>query len=180
MYGMNKIEIVRGSFLEKQILTYMRHKECANPRTSDCYSLRAPTIISVDNEAFMVLTKTLDRSLDRSLKEKTSLCFVKVFDGHTYTVDSQLQEDDEKVPFQISGDISYEIPGAEMFLGIDKNNQSVYYLTNKKYTDLDHKCNDPVEARFSSPPLVRMITQREIQALKELRQDGVDDQDPHE
>ena len=62
LYGMNKIEIVRGSFLEKQIMTYMNHYECANPRTSDCYSLRAPTIVSVDNEAFMVLTKTLDRS----------------------------------------------------------------------------------------------------------------------
>ena len=73
-----------------------------------------------------------------------------------------------------------------MFLGLDKNNQSVYYLTNKKYTDLDHKCNDPVEARLSSPPIVRMITLKEIRALKELQekirlgQDVDDDQNPHE
>ena len=73
-----------------------------------------------------------------------------------------------------------------MFLGIDKQNHSIYYLTNKKYTDLDHRCNDPVEARFSSPPIVRMITQKEIQTLKELQerikqgQDEADDQDPHE
>ena len=55
-----------------------------------------------------------------------------------------------------------------MFLGIDKHNQNVYYLTNKKYTDLDHKCIDPVEARFSSPPVVRMITQTQLRALREL------------
>ena len=57
MYGMNKIEVGRGSFLEKQILIYMKHKEVSNPHTHDCYSLRAPTIVSIDNEAYMVLTK---------------------------------------------------------------------------------------------------------------------------
>ena len=57
LHGMNKIEIGRGSFLEKQIMTYMMHKENADIHTHDCYSLRAPTIVSIDNEAFMVITK---------------------------------------------------------------------------------------------------------------------------
>ena len=62
MYGVNKIEIGRGSFLEKQIMTYMTHKENANPHEHACYSLRAPTIVQIDNEAFIVITKTVSSS----------------------------------------------------------------------------------------------------------------------
>ena len=51
-----------------------------------------------------------------------------------------------------------------MFLGIDGSN--IYYLTNKKLSNLSNPCKDPIEARFSSPPLVKMIT---IEQLKELK-----------
>ena len=52
----------------------------------------------------------------------------------------------------------YEIPGAEMFLGIDKKAENIFYLTNKKFSNIENDCTDPVEARFSSPPLVKMIS----------------------
>ena len=45
----------------------MTHKENANPHEHACYSLRAPTIVQIDNEAFIVITKTVN-----STEEPTS------------------------------------------------------------------------------------------------------------
>ena len=37
---------------------------------------------------------------------------------------------------KISGDIRYEIPGAEMFLGIDSKAGHIFYLTNQKFSNM--------------------------------------------
>lgn len=53
-----------------------------------------------------------------------------------------------------------------MFLCIKDSN--IYYLTNKKLANPDHPCKDPIEARFSSPSQVKMITEDQMERLKNL------------
>ena len=69
---------------------------------------------------------------------------------------------------KLSGEVAYEIPGAEMFLGLDSTAKKIFYLTNKMFSNLEHPCIDPIEARFSSPPLVKMITIEQAQMLQML------------
>jgi len=82
----------------------------------------------------------------------------------------------------ITGDIAYEIPGAEMYLGIDMKASSIYYLTNLKFSDMEHPCTDPIEARFSSPPVVKMITIEKARMIQEIlnepKANGGDKQTP--
>lgn len=60
-----------------------------------------------------------------------------------------------------------EIPGADIYLGLDKEGKNIYYLTTKKMANMANDCKDPMEARFSSPTLVKKIS---IEKLKELKQ----------
>ena len=55
-----------------------------------------------------------------------------------------------------------------MFLGIDKKEENIFYLTNKKLANLANSCTDPNESRFSSPPIVKMISFETIKQLKGL------------
>ena len=49
-----------------------------------------------------------------------------------------------------------------MFLGVNQNAGELYFLTNKKFANVDNPVIDPVEARISSPPLVKMINIAQI------------------
>ena len=35
----------------------------------------------------------------------------------------------------ITGEIAYEIPGAEVFLGMDSQAENIYFLTNKAFSN---------------------------------------------
>ena len=65
-----------------------------------------------------------------------------------------------------------------MFLGIDHHVEAIYYLTNKKFANLDNTDKDPVEARISSPPLVKMITMKQITELRHLK-DNLEQEGSH-
>lgn len=90
-------------------------------------------------ESLLVLTKTCDK------RTKPSLCFVTAFGN-------------SGKPLELAGEPKYEIPSAEMLLKIDHTAQVIFYLTNKKLANANHPCVDPVEARLSSPALVKAIT----------------------
>ena len=45
-----------------------------------------------------------------------------------------------------------------MFLGLDPKAENLYFLTNRKLANLKNSVTDAVEARFSSPPIVKMIS----------------------
>jgi hypothetical protein len=53
-----------------------------------------------------------------------------------------------------------------MYLGTDKEGENLFYLTNKKFANPANPTTDPIEARLSSPPIVKMIS---IEQLKELK-----------
>ena len=57
-----------------------------------------------------------------------------------------------------------------MFLGLDKTANSVYFLTNRKLANLENDFTDASEARFSSPPVVKMISFDQIKTLKTLQE----------
>jgi hypothetical protein len=57
-----------------------------------------------------------------------------------------------------------------MFLGIDSKEENIFYLTNKKLANLANSCTDPNEARFSSPPIVKMISFEKIKELKKIQE----------
>jgi len=60
------------------------------------------------------------------------------------------------------GEIAFELPGVDMFLGTDKEGENLFYLTNKKFANPANPCTDPIEARLSSPPIVKMISIEKI------------------
>ena len=68
----------------------------------------------------------------------------------------------------MSGHADLEIPGADIYLGLDKEGKNIYYLTTKKMANMANDCKDPMEARFSSPTLVKKISIEKLKALKEL------------
>lgn len=138
-------------------------------RGNQLYPLRAPTIVQIVDQTLIVLTKTLDEDV------KTSLCFVEVLLGKEpagsakgNTPPIEVQNDDDNLAGFINGQIAYEIPGAEMFLDIDEKAEQIFYLTNRKFSYQEHPCVDPVEARFSSPPLVKMITVEQARFVNQI------------
>ena len=70
----------------------------------------------------------------------------------------------------INGKVDYEIPGAEAFLGIDADEQSFYFLSNRAFSNPDSKMIDLIEARLSAPPLVRKIPWNTLKELKSLQE----------
>ena len=62
----------------------------------------------------------------------------------------------------IDGKTSYRIPNAEMFLGLDKDQKVIYFLTNRYYSNYSDSGNKKsislADARFRYPPLVRKIS----------------------
>ena len=72
--GLKQYEVGVGSFLDQQVRAYMRNKDMSElgSLNEPCYPLRAPTMIYLDRQLYMVLTKTVSTS------KKTSLCFVHI------------------------------------------------------------------------------------------------------
>ena len=56
-----------------------------------------------------------------------------------------------------------------MFLGFDTVNDHLYFLTNKKFANPESVCTDPVEARLSSPALVKRISVKQLQSLRKIQ-----------
>ena len=56
-----------------------------------------------------------------------------------------------------------------MFLGLDSAAEHVYFLTNRKYCNPKHRCSSVIEARLSSPPLVRKISFKDLGKLRSLQ-----------
>lgn len=63
-----------------------------------------------------------------------------------------------------------------MFLGLDDKAENVFFLTNRKLANLANSVTDAVEARFSSPPIVKMISFEQLKTLRTL-QNKVDNDD---
>lgn len=157
--GIHTMNIELDSFLQKQILAYMKNNR------EDFLPMRAPTMIKVKNQIMLVLTKTQEKA------KSTSLCFVRIIEDTTVMQYSMKPCSDiltRVEALSTIGEVTYEIPGAEVFLGVCNTEGHIYYLTNKHYCDPDADYCSPVEARFSSPPLVRKISISELEKLAPL------------
>ena len=169
--GVHAFDIELDSFLERQVLAYMENYAHAHAIPRDVFPMRAPTMIKLDQQVVLVLGKTT-----RTGRYPMSLCFVNVIEDLSAFQRAVVATSDDDPTVGATGlpaigDILYEVPGAEMYLGLDAGAQHVYYLTNKKYSDPGEEDRPaPAEARFSSPALVRKISLGQLRQLQPLMQ----------
>ena len=167
--GIHAFDIEIDSFVERQVLAYMENYKHAHAVPRDVFPMRAPTLIRLGEQVLLVLSKTGGTG-----RYPMSLCFVNVIeDLSTFRQSVVIASDDSilgATGLPAIGDILYEVPGAEMYLGLDPEAQHVYYLTNRKYCDPEEDCPAPAEARFSSPALVRKISLAKLRQLQPLMQ----------
>lgn len=163
--GLKNFRIASGSFLAEQIQVYFENKEVSKRRDLTCFPMRAPTIIeNKDKKKYLVIQNTLEKDL------KMSLCFLEI----PYSLFGILAKKlagvfKAKGSAEVIDKVAFEVPGAEMFLGIDPDQEHIYFLTNRKLVNLANSVTDAIEARFSSPPIVKKISFAQMQELKVLQ-----------
>ena len=93
------------------------------------FALPDPTIVTLRGTDYLVLTET-------GARQALSVCFyaIPAFSA-SLNEENELDSSQDDIILQTQRDPVFKLPGAEMFLGLDSE-ENVYFLTNKSLWEL--------------------------------------------